>query len=89
MGWHCKRQSVIYECRFMDFEDGSALARLAERILEMEQCSSKNTKIHLAVDALGMPIRAVVTDGPRAECKEAIPLVQNFAVQSFISRPWL
>ena len=61
----------------MDFEDGSALARLAERIWEMEQCSSKNTKIHLAVDALGMPIRAIVTDGPRAECKEAIPLIQN------------
>ena len=133
MGWHCKRQSVIYECHFMDFEDGSALARLAERIWEMEQCSSKissvagrgslgahfkrsgkasgfrvvddwcvalqsssacvgrdrwqrrygphkrglNTKIHLAVDALGMPIRAIVTDGPRADCKEAIPLIQN------------
>ena len=36
-----------------------------------------NTKIHLAVDALGMPIRAIVTDGPRADCKEAIPLIQN------------
>jgi transposase len=31
----------------------------------------------LAVDALGMPIRAIVTDGPRADCKEAIPLIQN------------
>ena len=61
----------------MDFKDGSALARLAERIWEMEQCSSKNAKIHLAVDALGMPIRAIVTDGPRADCKEAIPLIQN------------
>ena len=36
-----------------------------------------NTKIHLAVDALGMPVRAIVTDGPRADCKEAIPLIQN------------
>ena len=36
-----------------------------------------STKIHLAVDALGMPIRAIVTDGPRADCKEAIPLIQN------------
>ena len=40
MGWHCKRQSVTYECHFMDFEDGSALARLAERIWEMGQCAS-------------------------------------------------
>ena len=144
MGWHCKRQSVTYECHFMDFEDGSALARLAERIWEMEQCSSKissvagrgslgahfkrsakrpdfewlmmdashckvhphasgaiggnesmgrtkrglNTKIHLAVDALGMPIRAIVTDGPRADCKEAIPLIQNLPCK-VLSRPWL
>ena len=36
-----------------------------------------NTKIHLAVDALGLPFRAAVTDGPRADCKEAIPLIQN------------
>ena len=45
MGWHCKRQSVIYECHFMDFEDGSAPARLAERIWEMEQCSSKISSV--------------------------------------------
>ena len=36
-----------------------------------------NTKIHLAVDALGMPVRAIVTDGPRADCKEAIPLIED------------
>ena len=115
------------------FEDGSALARLAERIWEIEQCSSAissvagrgspgahfkrsgkasgfrvvddrcvalqsssarvgrdwrqrrygphkrglNTKIYLAVDAVVLPIRAAVTDGPRADCKEAIPLIQN------------
>ena len=36
-----------------------------------------NTKIHLAVDALGMPVRAIVTDSTRADCKEAIPLIRN------------
>ena len=36
-----------------------------------------NTKIHLAVDALGLPVRAIVTDGPRADCKEAIPLIED------------
>ena len=35
------------------------------------------SKIHLAVDALGMPVRAIVTDSPRADCKEAILLIQN------------
>ena len=36
-GRSCKRQSVIYERGFMDFEDGSTLARLAKRIWEMRQ----------------------------------------------------
>ena len=36
-----------------------------------------NTKIHLAVDAPGMPVRAIITDGPRADCKEAIPLIED------------
>ena len=40
MGRHCKRQSVIYERHFMDFEDGSALAGFAERIWEMGQRAS-------------------------------------------------
>ena len=29
------------------------------------------------MDAFGMPVRAIVTDGPRADCKEAIPFIQN------------
>ena len=36
-----------------------------------------NTKIHLAVGAVSLPFRAIVTEGPRADCKEAIPLIQN------------
>ena len=40
MGGDCERQSVVYECRFVDPEDGCALARFAERIWEMEQCTS-------------------------------------------------
>ena len=27
--------------------------------------------------AVSLPFRAAVTDGPRADCKEAIPLIQN------------
>ena len=40
MGWHCERQSVIYECGFVDFEDRSALAGFAKRIWEMGQRAS-------------------------------------------------
>ena len=40
MGRCRERQSVVYECRFVDFEDGCALARFTERIWEMEQCTS-------------------------------------------------
>ena len=31
-----------------------------------------NSKIHLAVDANGMPVRILVTEGTRADCKEAV-----------------
>ena len=43
-----------------------------------------NTKIHLAVDALGMPVRAIVTDGPRADCKEAIPLIKDLPCKKLL-----
>ena len=130
---NCERQSAIYECCFVDFEDRGTLARFTERVWEMGKCTSTvsalarrgclgahfkcageasglwmandgrkslqgssacsrinwrqwrhgphkrglNTKIHLAVDALGMPVRAIVTDSPRSDCKEAISLIEN------------
>ena len=40
MGWDCERQSAVHERCFVDFEDGRTLARFAERIWEMEQCTS-------------------------------------------------
>ncbi len=40
MGRHCERQSVIYECDSLDFEDRSTLAGFAERIWEMGQRAS-------------------------------------------------
>lgn len=36
-----------------------------------------NAKIHLAVDAHGMPVRIIVTEGTRADCKEAIHLIKG------------
>ena len=37
-----------------------------------------NTKVHLAVDAHGMPLRVLVTEGTRADCTEAEGLIDGF-----------
>ena len=37
-----------------------------------------NTKIHMAVDARGMPVRAVVTKGTVADCTQAHSLLEGF-----------
>ena len=44
-----------------------------------------NTKIHLAVDAHGMPVRVLVTAGTRADCKEAIALINGIAAQYLLA----
>ena len=36
-----------------------------------------NTKIHLAVDAYGMPVRIIVTEGTRVDCKLALALIEG------------
>ena len=36
-----------------------------------------NTKIHLAVDAHSMPVRILVTEGTRADCREACKLIEG------------
>ena len=37
------------------------------------------------MDAFGMPVRAIVTDGPRADCKEALPLIQNLPCKKLLA----
>jgi len=44
-----------------------------------------NTKLHLAVDAHGMPLRAVITEGTRADCTQAIPLIQGFSAEQLLA----
>ena len=44
-----------------------------------------NTKIHLAVDANGMPVRVLVTADTRADCKEAIALIDGIAAQYLLA----
>ena len=44
-----------------------------------------NTKIHLAVDAHGMPVRILVTEGTRADCQEAVHLIEGISAQSLLA----
>ena len=36
-----------------------------------------NSKIHLAINERGLPVKFIVTEGTRADCKEAINLLKN------------
>lgn len=44
-----------------------------------------NTKIHLAVDAHGMPVRILVTEGTRADCKEAVHLIEGISAETLLA----
>ena len=44
-----------------------------------------NTKIHLAVDANGMPVRILVTKGTRADCKEAVRLIEGISAEALLA----
>ena len=44
-----------------------------------------NTKIHLAVDAHGLPLRVIITQGTRADCKEAVGLTRGLCVDALLA----
>lgn len=44
-----------------------------------------STKIHLAVDALGNPLRLIITPGQQAEIRQANPLIQGFSADYVIA----
>jgi transposase len=44
-----------------------------------------NTKIHLAVDAHGMPVRIIVTSGSEADCAHAEQLVRGIPAENVIA----
>ena len=44
-----------------------------------------NIKIHLAVDANGMPVRVLITEGTRADCKEAIHLIEGISAETLLA----
>ncbi len=40
-----------------------------------------SSKVHLAVDAHGMPVRIIVTEGTRADCKLALALIEGILAE--------
>ena len=41
--------------------------------------------MHLAVDANGMPIRVIVTEGNRHDCREACALIEGLSAQYLLA----
>ena len=39
----------------------------------------------MAVDAHGMPVRAIITEGTRADCKEAIALIDGISAHALLA----
>lgn len=141
MGGDSQRQSFIYQCSFLDFTNGSAVAwftawirqvghglptfspvgqqrHLAESPRYFEWWTGTwmvddwchllqgtppcrrgegrqpgnggnkrglNTKVHLAVDARGLPVRAPVTSGTTADCTQAVALIDGFAAEYLLA----
>jgi len=44
-----------------------------------------NTKLHLAVDALGLPVRMIVTGGTTADCSQAMALLDGFMTDALMA----
>lgn len=44
-----------------------------------------NTKIHLAVEAHGLPIRIAITHGTAADCSQALDLVQGLSAEALMA----
>ena len=44
-----------------------------------------NTKIHLAVDAHGLPVRVLVTQGPTADCTQAAKLIEGLSAEHLLA----
>ena len=44
-----------------------------------------NTKIHLAVDAFGLPVRVLITEGTAADCSLAPRLIAGFSADCLIA----
>jgi transposase len=44
-----------------------------------------NTKLHLAVDAHGMPVRVIITQGTTADCTQASRLIEGISADYLLA----
>src|SRR5271154_5918037 len=44
-----------------------------------------NTKLHLAVDAHGMPVRIIITQGTTADCTQACRLIEGISAEYLLA----
>ncbi len=44
-----------------------------------------NTKLHLAVDAHGMPVRFALTEGTTADCKQAVAVIEGLDAEHLLA----
>ncbi len=44
-----------------------------------------NTKVHLAVDAFGMPVRVLITSGTTADCSQAATLIEGIDAEYLLA----
>ena len=63
----------------------SRLWKTGQRSSAVHPLAQKNTKIHLAVDANGIPVRILVTEGTRADCKEAVHLIEGISTETLLA----
>ena len=52
---------------------------------EMARTKGLNTKVHLAVDSHGMPVRLILTEGTTADCSEALALIEDIEAEHLLA----
>ena len=69
-----------------DFESASARRRSGRRKPGHEpRKRGLDTKLHPGVDAHGMPLRAIVTQGTAADCSQAVALIDGIAARYLLA----
>ena len=72
--------------RCLSLQSSSACRRCQRR--ESRHESDKrglNTKLHLAVDAHGMPVRIIITEGTAADCTQACHLIEGISAEQLLA----
>jgi len=65
--------------------DGVQVGRIGRQPGPEPDKRGLNTKIHLAVDAYGIPLRVVITQGTAADCTQAGRLIEGLTADHLIA----